>query len=335
MYYKKTLITLTILLAVMITLSSNANAGWYETASKMHKEWAKEFHTEKDSVRYTNVHSDVIGHDVKLKFGTLKFPGINMQKSLTSKSKNFAEVIGANEIAYNGNTFHSIIVDHSKCHTNHEFSDCDQDMGSSRTELITKSAAYNFKEGTEGWINYAVLPAHNILFNNTSRRFTLGQCHPLKGASKITWMLMFNNGSLQLKHNWKMKKNDDGTWTKGYQTRKTLKKGFKVNEFNGNMEWTNIRINFKNSSKPDGKLKIWIDGELKYDYEGPTNWNSIKKTEKIATKRNKCAFKFGLYTNANLTSPYKEHMENMTVFVDYMGFAKTEEKLEKLLAKDK
>jgi hypothetical protein len=335
MYYKKTLIALTVLLAVMITLSSNANAGWYETASTMHKEWAKEYHTEKDSVRYTNVHSDVIGHNVKLKFGTLKFPGINMQKSLTSKSKNFAEVIGAQEIAYNGNTFHSIVVDHSKCHKNHEFSDCGQDMGSSRTELITKSSAYNFKEGTEGWINYAVLPAHNILFNNTSRRFTVGQCHPLKGAQKITWMITFKNGQLELRHNWKMIKNNDGTWTKGYETYRTLKKGFKANEFDGSFDWTNIRINFKNSSKPDGKLKIWIDGELKYDYEGPTNWNSIKKTEKIATKRNKCAFKFGLYTNANLTAVYKHDIENMTVFVDYMAFAKTEEKLEKLLAKDK
>tara|TARA_E500000081_G_scaffold152386_1_gene184478 strand:+ start:130 stop:1140 length:1011 start_codon:yes stop_codon:yes gene_type:complete len=322
-------------LMVMLSISNQAKAGWYETASEMHKEWAKEFHTEKDSVRYTNVHNDVIGHNVKLKFGTLKFPGIVMQKSLTSKSKNFAEVIGANEIAYNGNTFHSIIVDHSKCHTNHEFSDCDQSMGSSRTELITKSSAYNFTEGKEAWINYAVLPAHNIIFDNRSRTFTVGQCHPLKGAQKITWMLLFRNGELQLKHNWKMIKNNDGNWTKGYETHRTLKKGFKANDFNGNMEWTNIRINFKNSSKPDGKLKIWIDGELKYDYEGPTNWNSIKKTEKIATKRNKCAFKFGLYTNANLTSPYKEHMENMTVFVDYMGFAKTQEKLEKILAKDK
>ena len=326
---------LSIVIMVTLSITSQVKAGWYDTASDMHKEWAKEYHTEEDSVRYTNIHNDVIGHDVKLKFGTLKFPGIVMQKSLTSKSKNFAEVIGAQEIAFNGNTFHSIVVDHSKCYVNYEFSDCGQDMGSSRTELITKSSAYNFSEGKEAWINYAVLPAYNIIFKNTSRRFTIGQCHPLKGAQKITWMITFKNGQLELRHNWKMRKKDDGTWTKGFETYRTLKKGFKPNEFNGNMEWTNIRINFKNSSKSDGKLKVWIDGELKYDFEGPTNWNSIRKTEKIATKRNKCAFKFGLYTNANLTSPVKEHRENMTVFVDYMGFAKTEEKLEKILAKDK
>ena len=326
---------LTVLPIVMLTLSSIAKAGWYETASDMHKKWANKYHTEKDSVRYTNVHTDVIGHDVKLKFGTLKFPGIIMQKSLTSRSRNFAEVIGAPEIAYNGNTFHSVIVDHSKCHVSIKFSDCGQSMGSSRTELITRSSAYNFIEGSEAWINYALLPAHNMIFDNRKRTFTVGQCHPLKGAQKITWMLLIRDGQLQLKHNWKMTKKDDGKYVRGWETIRILKTGFKANEFNGNMEWTNIRINFKNSSKQDGKLKIWIDAELKYDYEGPTNWNSIKKTEKIATKRNKCAFKFGLYTNANLTSPNKEHIENMIVFVDYMAFAKTEEKLEKLLAKDK
>ena len=44
MYYKKTLIALTVLLAVMITLSSNTKADWYKTASNLNKEWAKEFH---------------------------------------------------------------------------------------------------------------------------------------------------------------------------------------------------------------------------------------------------------------------------------------------------
>ena len=329
---------LTIAIMAMMVILSVANQakaeGWYDTASKLHKKWAKEFHTEKDSVRYTNIHNEVIGHNVNLDFGTLEFPGIDMQRSLDSKSTNFAEVIGAPEMAYNGNTFHSIIVDHSKCYKKSDFSDCGQTQGSSRTELITKKAKYNFKEGTEGWINYAVLPAHNILFNNRSRAFTIGQCHPLKGAENITWMIKFKDGNLVLEHNWKMQKKNDGTWGKGMKTLRTIKK-FKANEFDGSFDWTNIRINFKNSQDPDGKLKVWVDNELVYEYEGPTNWNSIKKTEKIATKRNKCAFKFGLYTNANLTAVHKHDIENMTVFVDYMAFAKTEEKLEKLLAKDK
>lgn len=322
-------------LMVVLSITNQAKAeGWYDTASKLHKKWAKEFHTEKDSVRYTNIHNEVIGHNVKLKFGTLKFPGIDMQRSVNSDPKNFAEVIGAPEIAYNGNTFHSIIVDHSKCKIKEGFSDCGQTQGSSRTELISKKSNYTFKEGTEKWINYAVLPAHNILFNNRGRMFTVGQCHPLKGADDITWMIKFKDGQLMLEHNYKMQKNNDGSWTKGYKTYRTIKK-FEANEFDGSMDWTNVRINFKNSQNPDGKLKVWIDGELVYDYEGPTNWNSIKKTEKVASKRNKCAFKFGLYTNRNLTAVHKHDIENMTVFVDYMGIAKTEQKLEKLLAKDK
>ena len=32
----------------------------------------------------------------------------------------------------------------------------------------------------------------------------------------------------------------------------------------------------KIQKKPDGKLKIWIDGKLAYDYEGPTNWGKKK-----------------------------------------------------------
>ncbi len=332
---KKTILITLALTTLMLTGINNiAKANWYETGSKDHKKWAKEYHTEKDAVRYTNIHNQVIGHNVKLDFGTLDFPGISMQRSLNSNPNNFAEVIGAPEVAYNGDTFHSIIVDHSKCYKKADFSDCGQTQGSARTELITKSAKYNFKEGTEGWINYAVLPAHNILFNNRSRTFTVGQCHPLKGAENITWMIKFKEGKLVLEHNYKMQKNKDGSWTKGYKTYRTIKT-FKANEFDGSMDWTNIRINFKNSQDPDGKLKVWIDNELAYDYEGPTNWNSIKKTEKIATKRNKCAFKFGLYTNANMTSPHAHDRENMTVFVDYMAFANTEEKLEKILAKDK
>ena len=155
-----------------------------------------------------------------------------------------------------------------------------------------------------------------------------------KLAYDVCEISSFKDGKLMLEHNWKMQKNNDGSWTKGMKTYRTIKK-FEANEYDGAMEWTNVRINFKNSQNPDGKLKVWIDGELIYDYEGPTNWNTIKKTEKIATKRNKCAFKFGLYTNRNLTAVHKHDIENMTVFVDYMGIANTEQKLEKILAKDK
>ena len=50
--------------------------------------------------------------------------------------------------------------------------------------------------------------------------------------------------------------------------------------------------------------------------------------------RNKCYFKFGLYTNANLKADNKHEAEGMMIFADYMAMAKTEEKLEKMLLKD-
>ena len=60
----------------------------------------------------------------------------------------------------------------------------------------------------------------------------------------------------------------------------------------------------------------------------------VKKKHK-GHYRNKCYFKFGIYSNANLKADHKHEAEGMTVFTDYMAMAKTEEKLEKLLLKDK
>ena len=80
------------------------------------------------------------------------------------------------------------------------------------------------------------------------------------------------------------------------------------------------------------KLKIWIDRKIAYDYEGPTNWG--KKKHK-GNYTNKCYFKFGIYTNANQKAEHKHLAEGMTVFTDYMAMAKTEEKLEEMLLKDK
>ena len=72
--------------------------------------------------------------------------------------------------------------------------------------------------------------------------------------------------------------------------------------------------------------------KLAYDYEGPTNWG--KKKHKGKT-RNNCYFKFGIYSNANQKAKHKHLAEGMTVFTDYMAMAKTEEKLEEMLLKDK
>ena len=126
---------------VMLSISNQAKAGWYDTASKDHKKWAKEFYQVKDKDKYTNVHETLLSDDIKLKFGYIKFPGIEMKSSLKSGKNNFAEVIGAQEIAYNGETFHSIIVDHSKCYKGEWGNDCGSSGGSSRSEL--KAKGYN------------------------------------------------------------------------------------------------------------------------------------------------------------------------------------------------
>jgi hypothetical protein len=60
----------------------------------------------------------------------------------------------------------------------------------------------------------------------------------------------------------------------------------------------------------------------------------VKKKHK-GKHRNKCYFKFGIYTNANQKAEHKHLAEGMTVFTDYMAMAKTEEKLEEMLLKDK
>ena len=82
-------------------------------------------------------------------------------------------------------------------------------------------------------------------------------------------------------------KNNNEWKPSSMEKRRVLKK-FKVNENHGTDNWTTVRINFKNTKKPDGKLKVWIDGKLAYDYEGPTNWGKKKHKGHF---RNKCYFR--------------------------------------------
>ncbi len=305
---------------------------WYETAAKLHKEWAKTYHKVGDFERYINIHKLVTGKDVELKPGKVSFPGYPNQLSMNVKVSNgaMAEVIGAEDFAYNGKTFHSFTADYSKCKKKEQQNDCTHHYGSVRTELVSKKSKWTFTEGTEKWINYAMMPAHNILFpKNEIRQFHVGQCHP--SGHKITWMMSIIKGKLVLKHEFTSFKSN-GEWKPSSLEKRRVLKKFKINKYNGTDEWTNVRINFKNTKKPDGKLKVWVDGKLVYDYEGPTNWGKHKHKGK---KRNKCYFKFGLYTNANLKAEHKHEAEGMMVFTDYMAMAKTEQKLETLLLKDK
>ena len=323
---------LTILLSLFIFKPLFSEESWYQTAANLHKEWAKTYHTVSDIERYTNIHKLIIGKNVELKPGKVSFPGYANQLSMNVKVSNgaMAEVIGAEDFAYNGKTFHSFTADYSKCKKKEKQNDCTHHYGSVRTELTSKKAKWTFTEGTEKWINYAFIPAHNILFpKNPQRKFTIGQCHP--DGHKITWMMTIQSANLIFNHEFSSFKSNNEWKPSSMEKRRIIKK-FKVNENHGTDSWTSVRINFKNTKKPDGKLKVWIDGKLAYDYEGPTNWGKKKHKGK---RRNVCYFKFGLYSNANLKADQKHEAEGMMVFTDYMAMAKTEEKLETLLSKDK
>ena len=320
-----------ILLPLFVFKPLLADESWYQTAANLHKEWAKTYHTVSDLERYTNIHKLVIGKDVELKPGKVSFPGWKTSLSMNVKVKDgaMAEIIGAEDFAYNGKTFNSFTADYSKCKKKEKQNDCTHHFGSVRTELTSKND-WTFTEGTEKWINYAMMPANNMLFpKNHERKFTVGQCHP--DGHKITWMMTIQSANLILNHEFSSFKNN-GEWKPTSMEKRRVLKKFKVNENYGTDSWTNIRINFKNSKKPDGKLKVWVDEKLAYDYEGPTNWG--KKKHK-GGYRNRCYFKFGIYTNANQKAEHKHLVEGMTVFTDYMAMAKTEEKLEALLLKDK
>ena len=320
-----------ILLPLFVFKPLLADESWYQTAANLHKEWAKTYHTVSDLERYTSIHKLIIGKDVELKPGKVSFPGWKTSLSMNVKVKDgaMAEIIGAEDFAYNGKTFNSFTADYSKCKKKEKQNDCTHHFGSVRTELTSKND-WTFTEGTEKWINYAMMPANNMLFpKNPHRKFTVGQCHP-KGH-KITWMMTIQQANLILTHQFSSFKNNDEWKPTSMEKRRVLKK-FKVNENYGTDSWTNIRINFKNSKKPDGKLKVWVDEKLAYDYEGPTNWGKKKHKGKIT---NKCYFKFGIYTNANQKAEHKHLAEGMTVFTDYMAMTKTEEKLEEILLKDK
>ena len=322
---------LLILISFLIFKPLLAEESWYQTAANLHKEWAKTYHTVSDIERYTNIHKLVIGKDVELKPGMVPFPGWKTSLSMNVKVKNgaMAKVIGAENFAYSGKIFHSFTADYSKCKKKEKQNDCTHHFGSVRTELTSKDD-WTFTEGTEKWINYAFMPVRNILFpKNPHRKYTVGQCHP--DGHKITWMMTIQKANLIFTHEFSSFKNNDEWKPSSMEKRRVLKR-FKVNKNYGTDSWTTVRINFKNSKKPDGKLKVWIDGKLAYDYEGPTNWGKKKHKGK---KRNVCYFKFGLYANANLKAEHKHEAEGMTVFTDYMAMAKTEEKLETLLLKDK
>ena len=106
-----------ILISLFILKPLLAEESWYQTAANLHKEWAKTYHKVSDLERYTNIHKLVIGKDVELKPGKVPFPGWKTSLSMNVKVKDgaMAEIIGAEDFAYNGKTFYSFTTDYSKC----------------------------------------------------------------------------------------------------------------------------------------------------------------------------------------------------------------------------
>ena len=84
--------------------------------------------------------------------------------------------------------------------------------------------------------------------------------------------------------------------------------------------WNDIVVNVNHRTTPDGHMKVWINGELKYDYKGITTMYGGKPF-----------FKFGIYNTAKpVGNPeYNEGVgfNNIWVHFDEIRFAKTCQKL--------
>ena len=312
-------------------------------SSIIHKKWAKKYHSKfsSDKHRYLNNLSKLTGIEVKnlsIKPKMLDFYGFEEKDSMNSYRGEGEQglVKGASSFAFKGDEFWSVTVDYSECKNKSGFSDCKQSEGSSRVET-RDNKHWSMYEGSEVWIHYAIQPKINILFRNDNRRFTVGQCHPsdVGGHKGLTWMLRFRGSDLYIvqyfKHYDLNFKDNDGEWkikratldpeTTSWKQTHTLLKKFDANEFKGSNEWTSVMIHHVQSNQRDkGLLEVYIDGDWTnpvYSYKG----------EMSIPDKNKCYFKFGLYTNGNETAIDRKLVENMTVWYDNMAIAKSKSKL--------
>lgn len=278
-----------------------------------HKKWAKNYHKGiSDKKRYVAINEKIIGHKIKIKPKLIDVIGLDDKNSMKSyRGKGEMGIIkGAPEKAYHGDEFWTITADFSKCVRKPEHNDCTHHRGSVRTEQKDKNE-WTFFNGTEKWIHYAIKPVNNIIFpKEKERKFHIGQCHP--SGHDINWMITIQSGNLFISR---------------FSERKLIKK-LKKNKYNGVDEWTSLLINYKLSTT-DGILKVYLDEDWDkpvYEYYGPTG------SKKVTSK---CYFKFGLYTNGNLTAKDPATRESMTIWTDAMTIAKTKDKALKLIEKDK
>ena len=323
--------------------------------SKFHKKWAREILHKgiKDKDRFLNNLTKWTGKsssEVKIKPKLLNFIGVKKKDSMRSfRGKGeMGVVIGAEEFAFKGKEFWTVTADFSKCVSKDGFSDCKQSYGSSRKEI--RENGWSMKDGDEKWIHYAIKPVHNILFpGNLKRRFTMGQCHPSDqgGHLGLTWMLRIRGGKLYFVQYFKHQEfnylKQDGSWCvrkrrigedvswktthdELYDFRPLIKKN--MNGVGADGKWTSVLIRHVNSTKEDGKFEVYLNGDWinpVYEYSGAT---TIKK-------KKKCYFKFGLYTNGNMSASDMATAENMTIHLDAMIVGKTKDEVLNLVKKDK
>jgi len=329
-------------------------ASYCKDPSKFHKKWAKEVlhggQSNKD--RYLENIAVWTGksiNTVSIKPKLLNFEGVNEKDSMKSyKGKGeMGIVIGAEEFAYNGKEFWTVTTDFSGCKNLSYYSDCKQSKGSSRIENRAKGNSVS--EGQEKWIHYAIKPVNNVLFpGNNSRRFTIGQCHPGDNGNHmgLTWMLRIRGGQLYFatyfKHQdfnyqkengeWGVRNKwigEDVSWKTTHDKLKDFRPDIKegMNGVGADGEWTSILIRQINSTDPSkGKFEVYLDGDWTnpvYEYAGAT---TIKQ-------KKSCYFKFGLYTNGNMTATDMATTENMTIHMDAMAVANSKEEVLALVAK--
>ena len=231
-----------------------------------------------------------------------KFHHLNSRKAINPVSVSDFSILGDKSIRFESNN--------GECGKEPKWNDCTNDR--ERTELYYKKKPWK----KERWYRfYIYLPKD---YNSIApAKMSLIQWKRHK-PSKV--LVMFQHMHAGLTFN----RNGD-----------SFKDSYVVLKSNEDLlgNWTEIIFSTNWHPDPEkGFMKVWIDGKLAYDYEGPTNWGKKKHKGK---RRNVCYFKFGLYANVNLKAEHKHEAEGMTVFTDYMAIAKTEEKLETLLLKDK
>ena len=84
-------------------------------------------------------------------------------------------------------------------------------------------------------------------------------------------------------------------------------------------KWNDVVINVNHNTTPDGYMKVWINGELMYEYKG------------ITTRQGDPYFKFGIYNTAKPVGNPKyndgANFNNIWVYFDEIRFAKSCSKL--------